>query len=416
MIKCRIRLPQPIRLPLWCGGSAIVFLTLLLLLLRSSNATAAASSPFVVTIPAGALAEISVNGFCLNRGLPFPGDTLGFQELAPPEIRRALSYVLDKQHQENDLFAAQLALWHLANGPNPDRLFTSKAERDLVTEILTRSQEYTLPAIPTGTVSLDEAVTQGLVVAEVIGFRNLSEPPYYGEGVLTIRNLGEKELKIAIPVGVRFRDNRNSGMQDMGIFATGLLGISQNAVDAGEVRIGPPGPPGPRGPQGPQGEQGATGAEGPQGAKGEQGPPGESGVSCWDRNSNRKGEDNEDLNRDGKVNVDDCAGAVGPEGPMGPPGKNGVSQVQRLSQSSASDSQATKTATVKCPEGSVATGGGASTQSVLANDPYLLIQQNYPDSDASWTAVASRLAISGTTRVNWSVTAWVICAEVAGGG
>lgn len=416
MTKRHVRLLQQSRLPLWCGGSAVVFLTLLFLLLRSSNATAAASSPFVVTIPAGALAEISVNGFCLNRGLPFPGDTLGFQELASPEIRRTMSYILDQQHQENDLFAAQLALWDLANGPNPDRLFTSRTERNLVTEILTRSQEYPLPAIPTGTVSLDDAVTQGLVVAEVIGFRNLSEPPYYGEGVLTLRNLSDKPLKIAIPVGIRFRDNRNSGVQDMGIYATGLLGISQNAVDAGEVRIGPPGPPGPRGPQGPQGEAGPTGEQGPPGEKGEQGPPGASGVSCWDRNSNGEGDLNEDFNRDGKVNVDDCAGAVGPEGPMGPPGKSSVGNIQRLSQSSASDTQAMKEATVECPDGSVAIGGGASTQSALANDPYLLIQQNYPDSDTSWTAVASRLAISSTARVNWSVTAWVICAEGAGGG
>lgn len=284
-----------------------------------------------------------------------------------------------------------------------------------MTQILTRSRSYELPPIVTGTVSLDEAVTQGLVVAEVIGFRNLSDPPYYGEGVLTIRNLSDQPLKIAVPVGVRFRDNRNSGVQDMGIYATGLLGITQNAVDAGEVRIGPPGPPGPRGPQGPQGEPGPTGEQGPQGESGEQGPPGASGVSCWDRNSNGIGDLNEDLNRDGKVNVDDCAGAVGPEGPMGPPGQSAIGNLQRLSESSAVDTRASKQVTVECPAGSLAIGGGASTKSALADDPYILIQQNYPDSDSSWNVSAARLTISDTSRVSWSVSAWVICAEVAGG-
>lgn len=85
------------------------------------------------------------------------------------------------------------------------------------------------------------------------------------------------------------------------------------------------GPPGPEGPQGPKGENGAqgpkgdkgdpgdTGPKGPQGPKGDTGDPGvaglpgAAGISCFDLNENGVGDlPDEDINKDGIVNVNDC--------------------------------------------------------------------------------------------------------------
>ena len=401
---------HPGKLSLWLGSVGLLA-TLLLYLFAAQPANAATATPLVVTIPPGSVALVAVNGFCLNRGLPFPGDTLAFYELASDEIRQAISYSLDQGYVEEDLFAVQLSVWSIANGPNPAKLFRTADDRRLTADIEQRASSHKLPDTPAGAISLEKAVTDGSIIAEVIGFRNLSDPPYYGEGTLTLQNLTDKELKVAIPVGLRFRDTRNSGVQDMGIYATELLSISKDAVDSSGVRIGPPGPAGPRGPQGPQGAQGDPGEKGEQGAQGEVGPPGAAGVSCWDRNANGIGDATEDLNRDDKVNVADCAGATGPAGAMGPPGKSSFVNKERVSQKSVTNAQMVKQVSVECPKPKVATGGGASISSAVPDDPYIFIQQSYPSSDTTWTVSAVRMPISDTRPFNWSVTAWAVCVE-----
>lgn len=142
---------------------------------------------------------------------------------------------------------------------------------------------------------------------------------------------------------------------------------------------------------------------------GEQGPPGASGVNCWDRNNNGEGDLNEDFNRDGKVNVDDCAGAVGPEGPMGPPGKSGVSKVQRLSQ----EAHLTRR---RCWHSAPRIGGYRrrrfdpkyTRQRSLSLDPTELSRFGY-FLDGHCLTVSNHRYHQG----EFSVTAWVVCVEVA---
>lgn len=399
-----------------CVVGSSFLLTYLFFLFLAQPASAATASPLIVKLLPESVALISVNGFCLNRGLPFPGDTLVFQELASAEIRQAISYGLEQGYVDTDLYALQLAIWSIANGPNPGRLFQSADQRQLAATIEQSATNYTLPTISSRAVSLEEAITEGLLIAEVIGFSNLSDPPYYGEGILTLRNLSDKELTIALPVGMRFRDIRTPGVQDMGIYATTLLSNTETSLALTGIQSGTVGLPGPRGPQGRQGERGPTGPAGVQGSKGEQGAAGQAGVNCWDRNGNGLSDPNEDYNGDDQVNVADCEGATGPVGPIGTPGENaivGFVKQQRISRVSANNAQSVKLVSVECPTEMVVTGGGASVNSALLDDPYLMIQQSYPSSQSAWTVTAVRLPISNTVSVNWSVTAWAICVEIA---
>ncbi len=66
-----------------------------------------------------------------------------------------------------------------------------------------------------------------------------------------------------------------------------------------------------------------SGGVGSAGAAGTRGP---AGLSCWDLNANGVPDQNEDRNRDGRVDALDCqgsAGASGPAGPQGPAGSQG---------------------------------------------------------------------------------------------
>ena len=164
---------HPGKLSLWLGSVGLLA-TLLLYLFTAQPANAATATPLVVTIPPGSVALVAVNGFCLNRGLPFPGDTLAFYELASDEIRQAISYSLDQGYVEEDLFAVQLSVWSIANGPNPAKLFRTADDRRLTADIEQSASSHKLPDTPAGAISLEKAVTDGSVIAEVIGFRKTS--------------------------------------------------------------------------------------------------------------------------------------------------------------------------------------------------------------------------------------------------
>jgi hypothetical protein len=153
--------------------------------------------------------------------------------------------------------------------------------------------------------------------------------------------------------------------------AAGPQGPQGLKGDTGDV--GPTGPAGPQGPQGvagPQGPQGAVGPPGPQGAAGPQGPQGD----------------------------------VGPQGPQGPPGVSGLTLVTAAS---VSDSTSPKTQTVACSGTQKALGGGGS---VTNGGSEAVIQSSYPTGDppTGWSVTAVE---TDNTFANWSVTAYVICAD-----
>ncbi len=102
-----------------------------------------------------------------------------------------------------------------------------------------------------------------------------------------------------------------------------------SGADGATGPAGPPGPQGERGVAGPPGPVGAVGPAGsagpagPAGPAGEPGPSGADGLMCWDANGNGIGDVQEDINLDGTVDVQDCAGPAGPPGPQGAQGPKG---------------------------------------------------------------------------------------------
>ena len=86
--------------------------------------------------------------------------------------------------------------------------------------------------------------------------------------------------------------------------------VGATGPQGSEGSQGPIGPQGDKGDQGDQGLAGADGAQGPQGPQGDTGAPGVNGLGCWDINSNRIQDSNEDINGDGIFNALDCGGNV----------------------------------------------------------------------------------------------------------
>src|SRR6476660_7502864 len=77
------------------------------------SGTAQAQSPTVLTIPAGGSATLTVRGFCLDYGKPFPTQETLATKLADDKIRAALNYSIGKGYTEGNPQQVELAIWYL---------------------------------------------------------------------------------------------------------------------------------------------------------------------------------------------------------------------------------------------------------------------------------------------------------------
>lgn len=124
------------------------------------------------------------------------------------------------------------------------------------------------------------------------------------------------------------------------------------------------------------------------------------------------------LGKNGKFPV--AVGQMGPPGPHGDKGDKGdkgdagaagapgLSGLQVVSGNSNSDSQALKTLGIDCPTGKKAIGGGAVQNA--AGDPIAIINSS-PKGDTGWTGQAREMVGTGAS---WSMSVYVVCANVAG--
>lgn len=271
--------------------------------------------PLTVRLPANATIELTVNGHCMNRGIPFPGSTLEPVGLAPEAVRTAIAYSVGRNYLGTHPYDVQLAVWSLVDSVELDE------ESALAPGIIDYAGSGATPAdLELNTPSLVEAVEAGTVSAQVVNFRNLTTPPYFGVGTLVITNLTDEAQDLHIPYGVQFTDPANENVQDMAIFPAGQP-ISAQLRSAGSppVVIGTEGPQGPQGEQGPPGPQGPKGEAGPQGPKGDKGEQGEQGEQGPAGPQGPKGEAGEQ----GPAGPQGPKGDTGPQGPQGEPGEQG---------------------------------------------------------------------------------------------
>ncbi len=201
-----------------------LFLTLFVVSLMLFPFTALAQDPvplnlepFQIYLQANETVVIPVNGYCLNRGLPFPGKVMEYSTLSPDEVRVAIGYIVQEKYIDQDLHQTQVAIWHLTDGQR------SGEEQELAEEIIAYATSGVKPADDgVSIMSLPEAVEQDLVSVQVTEYVNIVPPPsfYYGEGELTITNLTDTPQHTHLPYGVTFADLDQAGVQDMGMYAS----------------------------------------------------------------------------------------------------------------------------------------------------------------------------------------------------
>jgi len=170
--------------------------------------------PVVVTIPAGTSTSVIVDAFCLNKHRTFPGLILTPGDIAPPEVRLAISYSVARGYTESVPYQVQLAIWYLVSGQWHD------GDHALAEEIVAYAQSGVKPPdVDLEGSPLPTAVSSRIIVATIRDFHSTTTPKYRGQGTLVLSNLTDSEQVIHFPYGTIFQAQESLNAQNMVVYA-----------------------------------------------------------------------------------------------------------------------------------------------------------------------------------------------------
>ncbi len=175
-----------------------------------------AIGPYIVTLQPGESTEIEVHGFCLNYGLPFPGDVLLPTELASDPLRNAAIYSMANGYIDTNAFDVEKAIWYLSDGTRLDG-----QDYTLADEIIAYADSGVQPAdVVDGVPHMVELVIAGSLEASVTKFVNVApeQGSFFGSGTLTITNVSDTAQQFVVSYGTVTVDETDGDQQNMLVF------------------------------------------------------------------------------------------------------------------------------------------------------------------------------------------------------
>jgi hypothetical protein len=205
------RIARPLAIAL-----ALVLLLSALPLAALAQDGGTAIGPYIVTLQPGETTELEVHGFCLNYGLPFPGDVLLPTELASDPLRNAAIYSLANGYIDSNAFDVEKAIWYLSDGTRLDG-----QDYTLADEIVAYANSGVQPAdVVDGVPHMVELVTAGSLEASVSSFVNVApeQGSFFGSGTLTITNVSQQPQQFVVSYGTVTVDEIDGDQQNMLVF------------------------------------------------------------------------------------------------------------------------------------------------------------------------------------------------------
>jgi LPXTG-motif cell wall-anchored protein len=193
-------------------GLALILNLALGAAITSAGKLAKVVDPAPVTVPAGGTATLTVRGFCLDFGKPFPTSETMTKGLAADKIREAFAYAIQKGYTEGNPQQVEQAIWFLRDNTwhNP--------EHAIGQEIVDNATSEFLP-VPTGNgMSLSDAVAQNKVTITA-SFAAQTADHFYGDARIQIKNTGTADVQVYIPTGTVFTvPGSNGQFQDLAAY------------------------------------------------------------------------------------------------------------------------------------------------------------------------------------------------------
>jgi hypothetical protein len=210
------------------SAAAVASMLALGVVLSASTSTAGptyqAGQAQSVTIPAGGTATITARGFCLQFGLPFPNQqAMSPVGISQESVRAALNYSIQRGYTTGNPAQVQEAIWYLR-----DNTWRTQ-DRAIAQEIVNNATSANVPPATGDGVSIVDAVAQNRV-AVIARFTPQTADAFYGDGQVEIRNTGNSEIRLFMPIGVTFRVSSGGNYQDLTVYA-----LSPSAQPTGTI-------------------------------------------------------------------------------------------------------------------------------------------------------------------------------------
>ena len=176
----------------------------------ASTGTYQATSPInnPVTIPAGGTVSLTIRGFCLEYGKPFPTGSMTVKGLAPDKVREALYYSIQKGYTDSNARQVELGIWNIQDNT------WHATPHDIGTEVVSNATAANMPPAGTTGTSLADAIAQNKVTASAT-FTPQTADEFYGDGQVQVKNSGTSDISVYMPVGVQFTAGANGSFQDL---------------------------------------------------------------------------------------------------------------------------------------------------------------------------------------------------------
>ncbi len=179
-----------------------------------------------LTIKAGGTATLTVRGFCMDFGKPFPTQETTIKGLADDKVRAALNYSIQKGYTEGNPQQVEQAVWFLRDNTwhNPDH--------PVGQEIVTNATTANAPQAGSGT-ALNDAVTQNKVTLTA-KFVAQTADHFYGDAQIQVKNSGTADVTVYMPIGMVFTVPTGGGaFQDLAAYTLSAAPAQQATSTAG---------------------------------------------------------------------------------------------------------------------------------------------------------------------------------------
>lgn len=178
----------------------------------------AAAAGFELALKAGEKVTLPFNFWCIEYGEPFPGSVAITADPVPDGIVAVLRAANARGALKDDPYQSNLAIWRVTTGDFKD--YAGRGA-DLARAIYSDSLKISVPAVPTGTLTLQAAQQQGLISVTVTSLTPLviTQPaplpgaPFTGQGVMEIVNVSSRSVKVFVAEGMIFAEPGNAGSQ-----------------------------------------------------------------------------------------------------------------------------------------------------------------------------------------------------------
>lgn len=176
------------------------------LLLPGFTAHAANPQHLTFSLRPGGKAQLKVFAFCLDQDKKFPTNAeVRPAALADEQLRKGLTYIVQKDYDQTNFKQAAFAIWYLRIGQ-----WHNKTEpNDVAQEIVNAASNAAVPPAAQG-IALHEAQAAGIVDAVTRNFTSLAGTPidpsnnYFGVGTLEIVNKTDTNQTLYLAFGTVF--------------------------------------------------------------------------------------------------------------------------------------------------------------------------------------------------------------------